>query len=194
MHKVFISHHHDNDENYKDALAKYATKHSIFIDASVNTGDIPDRGDQYIRGKIRDEYLSDSTVTIVLVGTETMNRKHMDWEIYSSMYDGTVNKKSGIIVIMLPETKASFTYTSHGQEERNLYTNKSWITVDSREEYEYKYPYMPVRLIDNMLNDSAKISVVLWGDLNVNILKNLVELAFKDRAECDYDLHRPMMR
>ena len=73
---------------------------SLFIDTSVDTGGISDSlSDESIREKIRDEYLRDSTVTIVLVGTETKRRKHIDWEIYSSMYDGAVNKKSGVLVL-----------------------------------------------------------------------------------------------
>lgn len=73
---------------------EFAEQIAIFIDQSVPTGDISDGvSDEYIRELIRDEYLRDSTVTIVLVGTETARRKHVDWEIYSSMYDGRVNKK-----------------------------------------------------------------------------------------------------
>ncbi len=75
MHKVFISYHHDNDQAYKEALVQSG----IFIDASVDTGDIDDGlSDHAIRQKIRDEYLRDSSVTIVLVGSETKNRKHVD--------------------------------------------------------------------------------------------------------------------
>ena len=108
MHKVFISYYHKNDQRYKDELVKFGPTNSIFIDASVDTGDIPDDlPDERIREIIRDKYLRDSTVTIVLVGTETKRRKHIDWEIYSSMYDGAVNKKSGILIINLPGVSES---------------------------------------------------------------------------------------
>ena len=93
-HKVFISYHHENDQWAKDALLECNEEHNIFIDAPVDTGDISDKlSDEQIRIKIRDEYLRDSTVTILLVGTETKNRKHIDWELYSSMIDGAKNKK-----------------------------------------------------------------------------------------------------
>lgn len=86
-HKVFISYHHDNDQWAKEKLLELNSKYDIFIDRSVDTGDISDDlSDEKIRKKIRDEYLRD-TVTILLVGTETKNRKHIDWELYSSMYD-----------------------------------------------------------------------------------------------------------
>jgi hypothetical protein len=55
-----------------------------------------------IRQRIRDKYLRNSTVTIVLVGTETWKRKHVDWEISSSLRDSKLNKRSGLIGILLP--------------------------------------------------------------------------------------------
>ncbi len=109
MHKVFISYHHANDQYYKEKLLRLNDNYKafygnpIFIDKSVDTGEISeDLSDETIREKIRDEYLQDSTVTILLVGTETKNRKHIDWELYSSMYNGKVNKQSGILVVNLP--------------------------------------------------------------------------------------------
>ena len=134
MHKVFISHHHDNDQAYKEALVKFGEDNQIFIDRSVDTGDISDGlSDEYIRELIRDEYLRDSTVTIVLVGTETRRRKHVDWEIYSSMYDGRINKKSGVVAIDLPTTNSELVTAPHGQQEKNLYPDiMSWTSIDTR--------------------------------------------------------------
>ena len=103
MHKVFIGHHHRNDQYYKNQLVDFGSRHSVFWDRSVDAGDIPDEWtDQQIRREIRDKYLRDSTVTIVLVGRETRRRKHGDWEIHSSMCDGSVNRRSGVVVINLP--------------------------------------------------------------------------------------------
>ena len=134
MHKVFISYHHKNDQSYKNSLVRMGKRYGIFIDRSVNTGDIIDRSvdtgdissdhlsDEAIREKIRDEYLRDSTVTIVLVGTETKGRKHVDWEIYSSMIDGKVNKKSGILVVNLPWTESKYSiHAPHSGEKETVY-------------------------------------------------------------------------
>lgn len=71
-HKVFISFHHENDQVYKDALVKLGEENDIFIDGSVEMGEIPENWtDQKIREYIRDSHLADTTVTILLVGTET---------------------------------------------------------------------------------------------------------------------------
>lgn len=199
MHKVFLSFHHENDQTYKEALLSWNRQAPIFIDASVDTGDIPDDwDDQTIRQEIRDEYLRDSSVTILLVGTDTAKRKHIDWEIYSSMFDGKVNKKSGVLVINLPSTSCTFYDTAHNGEKVTVYPeNKtSWITVNERAEYLRRYPYMPDRIIDNLLAVKAKVSVTNWSKVESDwgILKFLIEAAYQDRQACEYDLSRPMRR
>ncbi len=197
MHKVFISYHHENDWWYKERLVELGWQHSIFIDKSVDTGDVSDYlSDERIRETIRDEYLRDSTVTIVLVGTETKRRKHVDWEIYSSMYDGTVNKKSGVLVINLPGTSECFT-AAHDGEKSSIYPDvTSWTSVNTRAEYERRYPYMPDRIIDNLLKSEAKISVAPWDRIESDVgkLRFLVDAAFEDRGRCEYDLSQRMRR
>lgn len=195
MHRVFISYHHDNDQWYKNELVRFGKENGIFEDWSVDTGDISDDlTDEQIRVKIRDEYLRESSVTIVLVGIETKYRKHVDWEIYSSMFDGKVNKKSGIIVINLPSTNNSLCYACHDGEKEIVFPNiQTWTSVETRKEYEDRYPYMPERIIDNWLN-GAKISAISWGDLTAKKLKYMIEKAYEDKESCDYDLSRPMRR
>lgn len=196
MHKVFISYHHSNDQKYKEALVAFGERYSIFVDRSVDTGDIPDSWtDEQIRREIRDRYLRDSTVTVVLVGTETRRRKHVDWEIHSSMYDGSVNKRSGIVVINLPGVSDYFRAPYGDQEKRLLYPNvSSWTTINERAEYERRYPYMPSRIIDNLMKSDVKISVAPWERINGSTLEFLIEAAFRNRANCRYDLSQPMRR
>lgn len=200
-HKVFISYHHVNDQAYKESLIEWNENNSydIFIDASVDTGDIDEElSDDSIRQKIRDEYLRDSSVTILLVGTETKNRKHVDWEVYSSMFDGQVNKKSGVLVIQLPSTGCTTYTAAHGDKEKAaLYSdNTSWVSVTTRSDYESRYPYMPQRIIDNLLKPDAKISVTNWDRVSSSPekLKLLIDLTYQDRAACNYDLSRVMRR
>lgn len=198
-HKIFISYHHKNDQKYKEDLLKLNESHDLFIDGSVDTGDIDDNlPDESIRQKIRDEYLRDSTVTIVLVGLETKNRKHVDWEIYSSMYNGTINKQSGILVINLPSNGCTLFIADHGEEEKNIVypSITSWITIEHRLEYERRCPYMPDRIVDNLLNREARISVTNWDTIidDIEKLRSLIELTYRDRFKCKYDLSRPMRR
>lgn len=195
-HKVFISYHHANDQWAKDRLIELNKQYDIFIDCSVDTGDIPDTwDDQHIRTEIRDNYLRDSTVTILLVGVETRNRKHIDWELYSSMFDGQVNKKSGIVVIMLPSTGCTYRHASHTGEKEYVFPKIThWENLKTRTDFERCYPCMPNRIIDNLLSDTARISVANWDDLNVSQLSVLIDNAAKDRSVNIYDMSRPMKR
>ena len=197
-HKVFISYHHSNDQVYKEALLRLNEKHNIFIDASVDTGGIDDGlDDETIRQKVRDEYLRDSSVTIVLVGTETKKRKHVDWEIYSSMFNGRVNKQSGVLVITLPSTGCTSHTAAHGDiEKTTVYPESTWSSITSREEYEKRYTCLPARIIDNLLKKGAMVSVTSWDKIAANpeILRFLIDVTFNDRASCEYDLSRAMRR
>jgi len=200
-HKVFISYHHANDQGYKESLLKWNIDNNsdIFIDASVDTGDIDESlPDSTIREKIRDEYLRDSTVTILLVGTETKNRKHIDWEIFSSMFDGSVNKKSGVLVIQLPSTGCSNFLAAHGEDEKvALYSEfDNWVSITQKSDYESWYPYLPQRIIDNLLKSDVKVSVTNWSTITASPdkLKLMIDLTFKGRESCNYDLSQPMRR
>jgi MTH538 TIR-like domain (DUF1863) len=103
-HKVFVSYHHANDQHYRNHFEDiFANTHDIMVSKSVQIGDIDinltaDR----VRQKIRDEYLRDSTVTVVLIGSQTWQRKHVDWEIGSSIRDTQYNSRSGLLGIILP--------------------------------------------------------------------------------------------
>ncbi len=196
MHKVFISYHHANDQQYKDQLVALGTECKIFIDKSVDTGDISDilPADR-IREIIRDKYLRDSTVTIVLVGKETRHREHIAWEIYSSMYNGAVNKQSGILVITLPTAHCTV-FASHGREEFDLYGQSQQPQVpvfNSRAECKPYCYYMPEGIVDNLANPRAMISVASWDSIELNpwLLRGLVELTFRDRVKCKYISRSP---
>lgn len=195
-HKVFISFHHENDQVYKDALVKLGEENDIFIDGSVEMGEIPENWtDQKIREYIRDSHLADTTVTILLVGTETKNRKHIDWEIYSSMYDGKINKKSGLIVILLPTVKSGYYTCSYANEKAQIYPEqKSWTSITTKSEFERRYPYMPERIIDNLLAQNVRISVINWDKLTVANLKMMIDNAYNSRATNQYDLSEKMKR
>ena len=101
-HKVFISYYHQDDQKYKNRLVQALDTKSV--DKSVSQGDIHDEGlhlDE-IRRRIRDDHIADATVTIVLIGPGTWQRKHVDWEISASIIHRRNNPRCGLLGILLP--------------------------------------------------------------------------------------------
>lgn len=100
-HKVFVSFYHD-DQRYKDLFVNMMGEY--IVDHSVHDKDIRDDylKTETIRQTIRDDFIADATVTVVLVGRCTWQRKHVDWEIGSSLRDTKKNSRCGLLGILLP--------------------------------------------------------------------------------------------
>ena len=100
-HNVFIS-YHDEDREHRDRFVR--NMGDSIIDRSVQVDDIDDTNLQVetIRQYIRDEYIADATVTIVLIGPCTWQRKYVDWEIGASLRDTRNNSRCGLLGTILP--------------------------------------------------------------------------------------------
>ena len=186
-HKIFISYHHVNDQYYKEELEKiYCKMINNCISKSVKDGDINDNlPDEKIRKIIRDNYLKDSSITVVLVGKETWKRKHVDWEIYSSLYDGVKNKRNGLIGVLLP----SYNW-AEGMEINEFIKNclKLKKTDDNNEYFPYN---IPPRLYDNIKTGYAKIYT--WNNFIINFEQYIHEAYLRkiDYKNYKIDLSRP---
>lgn len=95
--KVFVSYHHGGDQAYYNAFSK--TFHSTYdvitdnsLEREVDSDDV-----DYVMRRIREDYITGSSCTIVLVGKETYARKYVDWEIKA-----TLDKQHGLIGVQLP--------------------------------------------------------------------------------------------
>ena len=203
-HKVFISYYHADDQKYKDMLvnAEYYDSEkqeyrTIFDDWSVADGDIDDSKltDEQIREIIRDEYTRQPNVLILLCGKNTKNRKHIDWEIHNAMFDSEKNPKMGIIVINLPTINQCVRVSSE-EEKEIVAPNSNWVKFFTREEYEKAYPYLPKRILDNLVY-GAEITIVDWNtiyDGNYEKLMTLIDNAFKRRKTVKYDHSEPLRK
>lgn len=198
MHKVFISYHHANDQWAKEELSRWGLDNVGFVDSSVQLGDIDDSlSSEAIRRIIRDNHLRDSTVTVLLAGTETRFRKHVDWELKSSMINGSVNKRSGLLVINLPSTGCTNFRAAHDNEKPLLYPEcKSWTSIKNRAVLEDRYSHLPARVIDNLMQPNVRISITSWDHLvaNPSALPILIDNAHNARIHNEYDLSRKMRR
>lgn len=126
-HKVFVSYHHDNDQKSREKFEELCVhKYDIMVSWSVEDGDIDPRlPTDTIRRKIRDDFLRDATVTVVLIGTDTWKRKHVDWEISSSIRNTRLNPRAGLVGILLPSY-----WEKHGCIEKHTIPPRLWDNVE----------------------------------------------------------------
>ena len=107
-HKCFISFKKE-DESYKKAIQSWADNNKVdMIDKSLDEP-INSTNEEYIMQKIRRDYLSDSTVTIFLIGNYSAEdlgheeQKYIKRELQASLYNGVGNSRSGILGVVLPQ-------------------------------------------------------------------------------------------
>lgn len=102
-HKCFLSYHVEDAEAVEAFVQAYD---SVFIPKVIGISDdspfINSVNVDYIMDCVREQYLTDSTVTIVFVGQCTWARKFVDWEVYSSLRAGKNNQRNGLMAIELP--------------------------------------------------------------------------------------------
>lgn len=87
-HKCFVSYHVGDADEVERFIDDFATE---FIPRVIGVSDeddfIDSSDDDYILRRIREKYLTDSSVTIVLIGRCTWARRFVDWEVSSSLRD-----------------------------------------------------------------------------------------------------------
>lgn len=174
-HKVFISFHHGDKttdpkcgQYWKERFeALFHDYYETIISKSVQDGDIKDGIlTETTRQKIRDEFIADATVTVVLIGPETWKRKHVDWEISSSIRDTKNNPRCGLIGILLP------TYPNYNAI-KNTYNGNT----------------IPPRLKKNI--DCGFATIHVWNE-NPTIVQGWIHAAFEKRDKATPDNSYPM--
>jgi hypothetical protein len=95
--KIFVSYHHGEDQWFYDEFSR------LFHDAWETVFDnslerrIDSDNTTYVMQRIRDQYITGTSCTILLIGGQTHLRKYVDWEIKA-----TLAKEHGILGIVLP--------------------------------------------------------------------------------------------
>ena len=140
------------------------------VDKSVDDGDIDDDNlpTETIRQKIRDEFIRDATVTVVLVGPCTWQRKHVDWEIGSSLRDTRRNPRCGLLGILLPN------HTNYGSKK-------------------YTPRLIPPRLADNCGGDDPFARIYDWSSDSASV-RSWIHTAFRRRDGASPDNSHPQFR
>ena len=145
-HKCYISFKQE-DRYYKKEIQKWVDAGIIdMIDKSLNTP-IDSSDEDYIMRKIREDYLSDSTVTIFLIGqysSENLGeeeQKYIKRELQASLYDGEGgNSRNGILGVVLPDMydkvyKGQFTCYECGGSHNTVCIDDSTVIKEFHRNY-----------------------------------------------------------
>ena len=159
----------------EDAAYKEHIQTKLDIDMIDNSLDDPiDSDDEdYILQKIREDYLSDSTVTLHLIGAHSgenlgyTEQKFIKRELQASLYNGKGNTRSGILGIVLPLVedriyKGSYTCHQCGREHNHVAINDSTAVS----EFSYNY-YIPNNKCCHAEDDRYCV-LVKWSDFCAN--------------------------
>ena len=103
--KCFISYHHADQKWVEAFVDTFDARHDLFIARQL--GSMPDdvinsMDTDYVMGRIRADYIKDSTVTILIAGKCTWARRYVDWEVQASLRSGSTIVPNGLLGIKLP--------------------------------------------------------------------------------------------
>ncbi|MEP0265250.1 TIR domain-containing protein [Dokdonia sp.] len=155
------------------------------IDKSLNESIVSENED-YIMQRIREDYLSHSTVTIHLIGAYSAEnlgqeeQKYIKRELQASLYDGVNNTKNGILGIVLPEIYDDV-YTGNGVCSTCGET-LNYVSINDRtaiREFSYNY-HIPNGKCHWTEEDRYGV-LVKWDDF-VADSKKYIEQAFEKRT------------
>lgn len=180
-HKCFIS-FKTEDSEYKKKIQDDLK--IDMIDKSLNEA-IESDDEDYIMRKIRKEYLSDSTVTIHIIGSYSAEnrgvkeQKYIKRELQASLYNGKDNNRNGILGIVLPEMytniyKGSYTCSKCGKIH-------STVAIDDNstiKEFSYNY-YIPNEKCAHSEDDRYCV-LVKWDDF-ASSPEKFIEESFNKR-------------
>jgi hypothetical protein len=105
--KCFISYYGADSREVERFLADFGDAFIPKILGVSDGDDLIDSDDaDYIMARIREKYLGDSTVTICLLGSCTHSRRYIDWEIKSSLRQGSYTPNA-LLGLLLPSQGSS---------------------------------------------------------------------------------------
>lgn len=176
MKKIFISYHFGRQQEDKDKLVKEINKmgkHFEIRNSSVEIGDISDDlTDREIFKIIREKYLKDSNITIVLLGKDTGSRKFIDWEIAASLsvygsISGRIKTNSLIILLtddFIKGLKSEENLVGYKSNEKSEVCNHSLITLENSSPRIFsnvQNGYAVVGYLNNVLNDFNHLNLLI---------------------------------
>lgn len=102
-HKVFVAHHGNDNDAVAEFVSRFDDLEDSFIKRAILMPDdvIKSKDDEYVIRQIREKFLSDTTVTLVMIGRCTWSRQFVDWEVQASLRQPAGGKPNGLLAVLL---------------------------------------------------------------------------------------------
>ena len=188
-HRVFIS-FKTEDKSYKNYIQNNLGVD--MIDKSLNEA-IDSEDEDYIMRKIREDYSSDSTVTIFLIGAHSSEtegeeeQKYIKRELQASLYNGKSNSRNGILGIVLPHMYDKiYTGSSYCSKCGGNHTLVSINDSSVIKEFSCNYYVKPLPEGKCAWHDEDRYCVLVkWDDFknNAESAESYIDLAFDKRKQ-----------
>lgn len=157
------------------------------VDKSLNQA-IDSYDEDYIMRKIREDYLSDSTVTIFLIGQYSAencaftNQVYIKRELQASLYNGKGNTRNGVLGIVLPNMTSSIYGNSYAcancGKSHNIVNVTDYTTI---KEFHCNY-YIPKDYGCGWADDDRYCILSRWDEFKRDP-ERYIEYAFKKRTD-----------
>jgi hypothetical protein len=159
--KCFVSYHRDDLPAVEKFINRFGKSNFVKRGITLPEEVINSNDTDYVLRRIRQLYLRDSTVTVVLIGKCTWSRRFVDWEIQSSLRRPANGHPNGLLGILLDssirpslpprfEANRASGYARYHYYPKDVATLESWIEnsyearvarrnkiVNSRERFKY---------------------------------------------------------
>lgn len=186
-HKCFIS-FKTEDEWYKRQIQEKLG--DFYIDKSLNEP-IDSNDEDYVMRVIREDYLSDSTVTIVLIGTHSAEifgedeQYYIKRELQASLFNGQDNKRNGVLGVVLPNMydrvfKGGFQCSKCGKQHQYVAINDNTVI----KEFSYNY-YLPNPKSGCAWDESDRYCVLVRYDAFMENPDVWIHVAFNKRDDTE---------
>jgi hypothetical protein len=101
--KCFISYHKDDEYAVQAFVNRFDNVQDTFIRRAILMPEdiVNSSDDDYVIAQIRNRFIGDSTVTLVMIGQCTWSRKFVDWEVQASLRQPADGLPNGLLAILL---------------------------------------------------------------------------------------------
>lgn len=126
MRKIFVSFHQWDELE----VAVFCRRYKQFFD-DIRTVGVSEEGEEYaekiksgdsdyVMRKIREDYITGTSCTVVLIGKCTWARRYVDWEIAATLRNNPNDPRGGLIAVQLPSAAENGWATLPPRLERNV--------------------------------------------------------------------------